>query len=32
MTDEFPIVDISLQPVDGKATHSGVAVLRGTLN
>lgn len=32
MTDEFPIVDISLQPVDGKATHSGVSVLRGTLN
>lgn len=32
MTDQFPIVDISLQPVDGKATHSGVSVLRGTLN
>jgi anti-sigma-K factor RskA len=31
-TKEFPIVDISLQPTDGKPTHSGVSVLRGTLN
>lgn len=31
-TDEFPIVDISLQEVNGKPDHSGVSVLRGTLN
>jgi anti-sigma-K factor RskA len=31
-TDEFPVVDISLQPINGKPTHSGVSVLRGTLN
>lgn len=31
-TDKFPVVDISLQPADGKPTHSGVSVLRGTLN
>jgi anti-sigma-K factor RskA len=31
-TDRFPVVDISLQPADGKPTHSGVSVLRGTLN
>jgi anti-sigma-K factor RskA len=31
-TDEFPVVDISLQPTNGKPTHSGVSVLRGTLN
>lgn len=31
-TDKFPVVDISLQPTDGKPTHSGVSVLRGTLN
>lgn len=31
-TKQFPIVDISLQPVDGKPTHSGVSVLRGELN
>lgn len=30
-TDKFPVVDISLQPTDGKPTHSGVSVLRGTL-
>jgi hypothetical protein len=31
-TERFPIVDISLQPADGKPEHSGVSVLRGTLN
>lgn len=31
-TDAFPIVDISLQEVNGKPDHSGVSVLRGTLN
>lgn len=31
-TEKFPVVDISLQPADGKPTHSGVSVLRGTLN
>jgi anti-sigma-K factor RskA len=31
-TKKFPIVDISLQPANGKPTHSGVSVLRGTLN
>jgi anti-sigma-K factor RskA len=31
-TEKFPVVDISLQPTDGKPTHSGVSVLRGTLN
>jgi len=31
-TERFPIVDISLQPTNGKPTHSGVSVLRGTLN
>lgn len=31
-TDQFPIVDISLQEVNGKPDHSGVSVLRGTLN
>lgn len=30
-TDRFPVVDISLQPADGKPTHSGVSVLRGKL-
>jgi anti-sigma-K factor RskA len=30
-TDSYPVVDISLQPADGKPTHSGVSVLRGTL-
>ena len=27
--DEFPIVDISVEPDDGDATHSGQSVLRG---
>ncbi len=31
-TERFPVVDISLQPVNGKPDHSGVSVLRGTLN
>lgn len=31
-TDRFPVVDISLQPTNGKPDHSGVSVLRGTLN
>lgn len=31
-TDKFPIVDISLQEVNGKPDHSGVSVLRGELN
>lgn len=30
-TDRYPVVDISLQPVDGKPAHSGVSVLRGKL-
>lgn len=30
-TDRFPVVDISLQPVNGKPDHSGVSVLRGEL-
>ncbi|MPY09819.1 anti-sigma factor domain-containing protein [Arthrobacter bussei] len=29
--DEFPIVDVSDEPLDGDPTHSGVSVLRGTL-
>lgn len=27
--DDFPIVDISVEPDDGDATHSGLSVLRG---
>lgn len=30
-TDAFPIVDVSIEPIDGVATHSGVSVLRGVL-
>lgn len=30
-TDNYPLVDISLQPINGKPTHSGVSVLRGKL-
>jgi len=30
-TDAFPIVDVSIEPVDGVPTHSGVSVLRGVL-
>ncbi len=29
---EFPIVDISVEPVDGDPTHSGQSVLRGELS
>jgi hypothetical protein len=28
---EFPVVDVSIEPDDGDATHSGSSVLRGTL-
>jgi anti-sigma-K factor RskA len=28
---EFPVVDVSVEPVDGDPTHSGDSVLRGTL-
>jgi anti-sigma-K factor RskA len=28
---EFPIVDVSVEPVDGDPTHSGQSVLRGAL-
>lgn len=28
---EFPIVDVSVEPVDGDPTHSGASVLRGQL-
>lgn len=31
-TKRFPVVDISLQPANGKPTHSGHSVLRGTLS
>ena len=30
-TDVFPIVDLSIEPVDGVPTHSGKSVLRGVL-
>lgn len=30
-TETFPIVDVSIEPVDGVPTHSGVSVLRGVL-
>lgn len=30
--EEFPVIDISIEPVDGKPAHSQVSVLRGTLN
>ncbi len=29
---EYPIVDISREPLDGEPAHSGVSVLRGTLS
>ena len=28
---EYPIVDVSLEPLDGDPTHSGVSVARGEL-
>ena len=28
---EFPVVDVSVEPVDGDPTHSGQSVLRGQL-
>ena len=27
----FPVIDVSIEPVDGKPTHSGRSVLRGAL-
>ena len=27
----FPVVDVSIEPVDGKPTHSGRSLLRGVL-
>jgi anti-sigma-K factor RskA len=29
---QFPIVDVSLEPVDGVPTHSGNSIVRGTLD
>ncbi|TFV52777.1 anti-sigma factor, partial [Geodermatophilus sp. DF01-2] len=29
--DEYPIVDVSVEPLDGDPGHSGVSVARGTL-
>jgi anti-sigma-K factor RskA len=29
--DQFPVVDISIEPVDGVPTHSGASILRGVL-
>ncbi len=29
--DEYPIVDVSVEPLDGDPTHSGVSVARGEL-
>jgi hypothetical protein len=28
---EFPVVDVSIEPVDGDPAHSGDSVVRGTL-
>ncbi len=28
---EFPVVDISLEPVDGNPAHCGDSIVRGTL-
>lgn len=30
-TNQFPIVDVSVEPIDGDPTHSGVSVYRGIL-
>ena len=29
--DRFPIVDVSVEPLDGDPTHSGVSIARGQL-
>jgi hypothetical protein len=29
--EQFPIVDVSVEPLDGVPTHSGVSVARGEL-
>jgi hypothetical protein len=29
--EEFPVVDVSVEPLDGDPAHSGDSVLRGTL-
>ncbi|WP_324275343.1 anti-sigma factor [Blastococcus brunescens] len=29
---EFPLVDVSVEPLDGDPTHSGVSVARGELD
>ena len=29
---EFPLLDISVEPLDGDPTHSGVSVARGDLD
>lgn len=29
--DQFPIVDVSVEPGDGNPVHSGNSILRGTL-
>jgi anti-sigma-K factor RskA len=31
-TSAFPIVDLSIEPLDGVPTHSGVSILRGALS
>jgi anti-sigma-K factor RskA len=28
---DFPLVDVSVEPLDGNPTHSGVSVVRGEL-
>jgi hypothetical protein len=28
---DYPVVDVSLEPLDGNPAHSGTSVLRGTL-
>jgi hypothetical protein len=29
---EYPVVDVSVEPLDGDPAHSGRSVLRGTIN